>query len=291
MKSLGVKTRRNPSSRAVAKSARAPAVPSPAAQDKTAAEFEASSARTGKQPIYRQIAGQLEQAIVDGRYPVGARLPTELELCQQFGISRFTARGAVRLLSTEGLVTRRQRVGTVVIALPGDARYSQDVTSVHDLFQYARDTELRLAYIGKIALTKALAREFAAEAGEEWIYAMGIRNDAPSDEHGRKAGRPICITRLFLNPALKGIETKLRTRKTAVYALIEREYRVAIQRVEQELQGVLLGADDAANLQCEPGSPGLRILRRYYSEQGVLLEVAENIHPSDRFTYHMVLRR
>ena len=69
----------------------------------------------------------------------------------------------MRLLLTAGLVSRRQRVGTVVIALPGDARYSHDVTSVRDLFQYAQDTELRLVYIGKVALTKAMAREFGVE--------------------------------------------------------------------------------------------------------------------------------
>lgn len=248
------------------------------------------SAGNGR-PIYQQIAERLRAAIAEGKYPVGARLPTELELCEQFGISRFTARGAVRLLLTAGLVTRRQRVGTVVIALPGDARYSHDVTSVRDLFQYAQDTELRLVYIGKVALTKVMARDFGVEVGEEWIYAMGIRHDDRARERGKKSGRPICITRLFLNPALTGIENKLRERKTAVYALIEREYKVNIQRVEQELQGVLLGADDAANLQSEAGAPALRILRRYYSDQGTLLEVADSIHPSDRFTYRMELRR
>ena len=70
------------------------------------------------QPRYLQIAADLKQAIVSGRYPVGARLPTELELCEQFGISRFTAREAVRVLSSAGLVSRKQRVGTIVVALP-----------------------------------------------------------------------------------------------------------------------------------------------------------------------------
>jgi len=288
--------RHTPFSRAVIKPARARVAARPSMQEKSAVKFELDPASVDrKQPIYRQIAGQLRQAIIDGHYPVGARLPTELELCEQFGISRFTVRSAVRLLSTEGLVTRRPRIGTMVIALPGDARYSHDIASLHDLLQYARDTELHLVYIGKITLTNALAREFATKAGEEWVYATGVRNDAPSGEHGEKTGRPLCITRLFLNPALKGIQTKLRARNrgrnTAVYALIERTYKVTIQRVEQELQGVLLSADDATNLQCEPGSPGLRILRRYYGEQDLLLEVAENIHPSDHFTYRMVLRR
>lgn len=243
------------------------------------------------QPIYQRIASRLRQAITDGHYPIGARLPTELELCEQFQVSRFTARAAVRLLSTAGLVTRRQRIGTIVIALPGDARYSHDLSSVRDLLQYAQDTELRLIYVGKVGLTKAMARDFAAEPGEEWIYAMGLRHHVPAVDRSRKPGRPICITRLYLNPQLKGIEGKLRERKTAVYVLIEREYKLTIQRVEQELQAVVLDGDDAANLQCEPGSPALRILRRYFSEQGVLLEVADSIHPSERFSYRMELRK
>lgn len=288
-----MKSRRTPSSRAsVASGRRLPVVVQSPTQVEVIGEVDATNARAGEgQPIYQRIAAQLRTAISDGHYPVGARLPTELELCEQFGISRFTARGAVRLLLTAGLVSRRQRVGTVVIALPGDARYTHDVNSVRDLLQYAKDTELGFVYVGKLALTKAMARDFGAEPGQEWVYAMGIRHDDRATGKNKTARRPICITRVFLNPVLKGIEAKLRGRKTAVYALIEQEYKVTIQRVEQEIQGVLLDADDAANLQSEPGAPALRILRRYYDERDTLLEVADNIHPSDRFTYHMKLRR
>ena len=240
------------------------------------------------QPRYLQIARELKRSIADGSYPVGARLPTELELCEQFGISRFTARAAVRILSSAGLVVRRQRVGTVVVATPDDARYSHDAASLRDLLQYAQDTELRLIYIGKVALTKAQAREFGVKAGEEWIYAIGMRHGAKTNGHG---DRPFCLTRLYLNPVLKGIETRLRARKTAVYALIENEYKIPIERVEQDFQGVVLDADDAANLGAPVGAPALRIVRRYYSDDGRLLELADNVHPSDRFTYQMQLRK
>jgi GntR family transcriptional regulator len=33
------------------------------------------------------------------------------------------------------------------------------------------------------------------------------------------------------------------------------------------------------------------VLRRYYDDRDQLLEVAENIHPGDRFTYRMQLRK
>jgi DNA-binding GntR family transcriptional regulator len=241
------------------------------------------------QPRYLQIARELKRAIVDGRYPVGAKLPTEAELCGLFGISRFTAREAIRVLSSAGLVNRRQRVGTVVIARPDEARYTHDASRVSDLMQYATDTELRFVYVGRITLSKALARELDAAAGQEWVYAVGLRV-APAAE-GTQPSRPICITRLYLNPVLKGVEAKLRGRKGAVYALIEADYGLGIERVEQELQGVVLDADDAANLGARAGDPALRVVRRYFDERGRLLEMAENVHPSDRFSYRMQLRK
>ena len=238
-------------------------------------------------PRYAQIARLLKTGIQDGTFAIGSRLPTEADLCEQFGISRFTAREAVRTLLSAGLVTRRQRVGTVVIAKPDTARYAQDANSLPDLLQYALDTELRFVYIGKVALAREQARDFGVPAGEEWTYALGVR-------HAAEAGgepRPICITRLFLNPALEGIGALLRERRTAVYDLIEREYGTTIQRVEQELSGTVLDTDDAANLGCAPGAPALRILRKYFDRQDRLVEVADNVHPSDRFSYRMHLRR
>jgi DNA-binding GntR family transcriptional regulator len=235
-------------------------------------------------PLYLHTAQVLKQAIAAGRYPLGAKLPTEAQLCAQFGISRFTAREAVRVLASAGLVTRRQRVGTVVTALPDDARYTHEAQSVRDLLQYALDTELRLAFVGRVPLGRAQARELGATTGQEWVFALGLRV-VPGE------ARPICVTRLYLNPLLKGIEHKLRDRKGAVYALIEADYGIGIQHVEQELHAVQLDADDAANLGAAPGSPALRVVRRYHDARGRLLELAENVHPGDRFSYRMQLRK
>jgi len=240
-----------------------------------------------------QISREFIRGIADDTYPLGSHLPTEAELCEQFGISRFTARESIRVLVSAGLVTRRPRIGTVVIAKPDTARYAQDATALPDLLQYARDTDMRFVYIGKVTLGKAQAKEFGVSPGEEWTYALGMRY---AGEPGRAdespvQSRPFCITRLFLNPQLEGIGALLRERKSAVYALIEREYGLTIDRVEQELSGAVLDADDAANLGSTPGAPALRIVRRYYGKQDQLLEVADNVHPSDRFTYRMNLRR
>lgn len=62
------------------------------------------------------VAGQIERTIVEGRLVPGTKLPTEVELCEQFNVSRTVVREAVQQLASKGLVeTRRGRgAGTTV---------------------------------------------------------------------------------------------------------------------------------------------------------------------------------
>jgi DNA-binding GntR family transcriptional regulator len=211
-------------------------------------------------PRYQQVARELKAGIASGRYPVGARLPTEAELCERYTVSRFTAREAVRLLATAGLVTRRQRAGTVVIAMPGEARYAPTLSSLNDLVQYARDTGMRTLSVGRIALDKSRARAFGSEVGREWIHLVGILREVSAGTARPRGGpggdRAMCVTRVYLNPELAGIETRLRARRSTIYALIESEYGRPIERVEQDLSGTVLDAEDA-----RVSTPG-RVLRR-----------------------------
>ena len=79
----------------------------------------------GRIPRYHILADQLRQGIRNGRYPVGALLPTELEICRAEGVSRHTARDALRILIDEGLVERRQGAGTRVVAAERPAAFVQ----------------------------------------------------------------------------------------------------------------------------------------------------------------------
>jgi DNA-binding GntR family transcriptional regulator len=61
---------------------------------------------------------QLRQAIVDGEFPLGTKLPNEAQLCERFAVSRVTVREAVRGLIEDGYVVRRQGSGTYVTRRP-----------------------------------------------------------------------------------------------------------------------------------------------------------------------------
>ena len=64
--------------------------------------------------LWRQIASSLQQDIGTGRYPPGARLPTEAELSHLFAVNRHTVRRALEELSRGGLVRVEQGRGSFV---------------------------------------------------------------------------------------------------------------------------------------------------------------------------------
>ncbi|REE84423.1 GntR family transcriptional regulator of arabinose operon [Paenibacillus taihuensis] len=65
-------------------------------------------------PLYSQILGILRDRISGGEYVTGQQLPTELELAEQFGVSRITSKRALIELEREGLIYRRRGSGSFV---------------------------------------------------------------------------------------------------------------------------------------------------------------------------------
>lgn len=77
--------------------------------------------REGPVPPYKQIADQLRTRIADGSIPIGRRIPSLVELEQQYGVARDTLRKAVKVLKDEGLVETVNGMGVYVTAQPTDS--------------------------------------------------------------------------------------------------------------------------------------------------------------------------
>ena len=61
-----------------------------------------------------RVADAIGGAIVRGDYPAGSVLPSELDLCEQFGVSRTGIREALKMLGSKKLISPRRRVGGIV---------------------------------------------------------------------------------------------------------------------------------------------------------------------------------
>lgn len=70
-------------------------------------------------PAYSQLKTLILNDIAAGHYRPGERLPTEVEFCDMFAISRTPVHRALTELADEGVVVRQRRAGTFVHHLAG----------------------------------------------------------------------------------------------------------------------------------------------------------------------------
>jgi GntR family transcriptional regulator len=243
----------------------------------------AASAPIVSQPQYALLAQALMKDIAQGVYPVGSLLPTEHDLCMQFGLSRHTVREAIRRLQERGLVTRKRGVGTAVKARKADARYVQSAVEMSDLMQYVADTRLVTSATRDVIAGDALAETLRCGVGQRWICVSGFR-------YAGKEKRPMALTEIYINPAYGGVRKLIGTLKVPVYTLIEKQYGVTIVEVNQEIRAVAVNRAEAKRLAVKTGSAALLVTRRYLGANDHVLEIALNLHPADRFSYSNSLR-
>ena len=85
-------------------------------------------------PLYFQIQQQLREKILDGTYAYGKEVPTEMELCEMFGVSRYTVRQALDGLVKENLIQRKKRKGTIVT-------YNQEYPRINSILGRVRKNQ------------------------------------------------------------------------------------------------------------------------------------------------------
>jgi len=100
------------------------------------------------------ITVQLRQAILDGRYVHGEKLPAERQFAAAFGASRATIRTALNRLEAEGLVTRRLGAGTFVnFPGRGDSESIAEQTSPLELIDVRLGIEPHMVHLAVLNAT------------------------------------------------------------------------------------------------------------------------------------------
>lgn len=216
---------------------------------------------------YQQVAETLLGQLADGSYRTGESLPTELQLCELHGVSRGTLRRALERLEQLGMISRRPRAGTVVIATRPAAPYQPAAQSPADVAVLAADTRLLKPAMGPIELDAARAQRLGADPGTTWFLIEGLRVRRSDPKV------PLCWSEHYAH----GGPTEHLLKGTVVLEDLTR------LRVEQTISASLLDPRMAAALDAEPGGPALVVMRRHYDAAGELGAVGIHTHPGDRY--------
>ncbi len=231
-------------------------------------------------PRYAVLAEALAAEIAAGRHAVGDNLPTESMLATAHGVSRATVREALRRLREQGLVEPVHGVGTRVIGRRPKPNYEMAVRSLADLMGYGGPTNLHIAQRDRITVEGPLAGLLGDAAGQEMLRLSGVRHATGG------TAAPLAVVEMFIPIAFAAAAARPEVGRTPIYRLIERQWRIPVTDMRQDIAAIALPRAAAQALGLRAGTPGLRIIRHFYGPQGLLLEATVNLHAAaPRFAY------
>lgn len=204
-------------------------------------------------PLYHQLFLSLRMEILAGQRPAGSFLPGEIELAQQFGVSRVTARRALNELAREGLVDRKRRSGTQVtprtITAPIEASIEQ---AVEALLSFGRNSTARVLSLGCEPAGAEAATLFGLNPGETIVRARRIR---------LLEGSPLGVVTSEVPLAVAGDAlTRARLESEPILAVLSTQGWHAANAT-QSVSAHAADAATAAQLAIDVGAPLLRIER------------------------------
>jgi GntR family transcriptional repressor for pyruvate dehydrogenase complex len=136
----------------------------------------------GQGSLRDRVIEVLEQRILDGSFPPGARIPTESVLGERFGVSRTVVRDALRVLEARGLIDIRRGTGTRVRSTTVDTYIGaaamlllRSELTVGDLLDARETLESQLALVAAANHT-AENRARMEKALEDFAAAVALRD-------------------------------------------------------------------------------------------------------------------
>lgn len=235
--------------------------------------------------LHTDVARTLIEDIRSGRYAVGALLPTEPQLGEMFGTTRYTVRAALAALEELGLISRKKNVGTRVERREALADVQQTLTSVAELAQFGAEHQRQIRRAGEVVADLSLAKQLGCPGGVRWFAIASVRIDGHSPT-------PVGWTDTYIEPEYASV-LKLAKKQPQVLisALIESQFGRRVAYVRQEVMAVSLPADVAKELGAPAGSPALKVIRRYSDVSRKTFEITITHHPAERFVLSMQLKR
>jgi GntR family transcriptional regulator len=216
-------------------------------------------------PVHMSIRDDLRMRLEAGEWRAGERLPSETELAARYGVARMTVRQAVGALASEGVVVRRQGLGTFA----ADRRPARAADLLLSFTEEMRRQGLQV----QTRLISA-AVEQPPDAAR---VALGLGRSAAAVTVRRVRlvdACPVVVQQSWLPYArFAGLDAS-PLQDGSLYAVLEANYGVRIVRAKQEFTAGAADEADAAALGLLPGEPVLRIARTTYDSSNLVVEYA-----------------
>jgi GntR family transcriptional regulator len=233
-------------------------------------------------PLYRRLSAAIRDDILARDLRPGDALEPERVLVNDFRVSRVTLRKAIDELVNEGLVVRKQGLGTFVAA----PKVRHPHVGLHSTREVA-------GFYG-LAVKADVVRFGFARANRRESNLLDIPEGARVLRFTRRdlaAGETLCVVDCTLPADYARSLTPELLVDHSTYELIEAEGATRLVAARQTLRATGANRRLSQLLDVKPGTPLLVLERVAYDQEGASVELATVCYPYDRAECVVELRR
>lgn len=233
-------------------------------------------------PMYVQLANHIRDLIKSGQVGEGQCIGGQTELAEEYGVSRVTARRAIKLLESQGLVVTRQGKGSYAAR----ASVSQELGSLLSLDEILEaqgmNHEVRIIDFSWIVMPEAVRPFFG---GAENSPVLCVKRQHLVN------GLPLALAVLLIRPELGVSIKKEDMEKYPLYSILEGKLGVKLGRAMQSIRAEAATEELARELDVKLGYPLLVARRCTYSAEDVPVEHITFFYHSDYYQLTVNLQR
>ena len=230
--------------------------------------------------LYQQLVREFTAKIRNNDWPVGCMLPGEMQLCQEYNVSRSTVRQAMDVLVRNGLVTRKQGRGTFVSMPKLEQNLVKFYSFSEEIKRMGYTPSSSIVSFRKLPADADMAARLSIEPNTE-IFAL--RRLRLAD------GKPFALETSYIPAALYPFMTEEMIREKGLYQTMRQNSSFQPDTAVETFQAILISKADAKLLNVSCPAAGLNVTR-VTSSGGVIVEICESIVLGDRYQYTVALR-
>ena len=226
------------------------------------------------EPLYMRVKNEIKADILNHKYQVGERIPSEAELIRIYGVSRITVRRAIQELADEDLLTKIHGSGTFVSA----PKHNRHVVGIHSFTTDCLDSGIvprtRILALNIVKATEADAKVIKVAPGEKIVYLERLRY--ADDE-------PVIIERDYFPFRFSSMLWETSASLQSITHLLEDKFNLKVGSFDATIEISIPFKQDAKLLELRSNTPVLLVRGCTYDTDGIPLYRSVQVLSGQKF--------
>ena len=234
--------------------------------------------RNVAEPLYVQVHNILLDRINTDTYSINTKIPSESELCAEFGVSRMTLRSVITELVRDGRLYRIQGKGTFVSEPKITANTGSYIGIREQLEQQGYEVKTTLLGVENVIPSADVSKILALDVDEKVYIIRRLRyiKNEPLSLHTSYIPVKYC----------SGLE-KQDFCNEQLCKILSQNYGLIRKTVNETLESILATNEESSSLNILKGYPLLLLSDKIYDAEGRLFEYSKVVFRGDKIQINL----